>query len=66
MIKYNLGKKRKIKTTYALAFVATHNENTLASIAKYTAANASQITHVVYIEKPINFASETRKKKSIC
>ena len=43
--------------TYALAFVATHSENTFTSIATYTAANANHITHVVYIEKPMNLAS---------
>lgn len=34
MIKYSLGKNKNISITYALAFVATHNENTLRSIAK--------------------------------
>jgi len=50
-----------MRTTYALALVATHKEKTLTSMAKYTAANANQITHVVYIEKPINFASKNKE-----
>jgi hypothetical protein len=58
-----LGKKRNINTTYALAFVATHNAKILTSIAKYTAANASHITQVVYMEKPMNFASINAEDK---
>ena len=43
--------------------MATHNAKILTSIAKYTAANANHITHVVYMEKPINFASINTKTK---
>lgn len=63
MMRYSLGKKRNINTTYALAFVATHNAKILISIAKYTAANANHITHVVYMEKPINFASVNEERR---
>jgi len=44
--------------------VATHNAKILTSIAKYTAANANHITHVVYMEKPINFASINAEKET--
>ena len=54
---YTLGINKNMRMTVALKLVHKHKDKTLKSDPKYKGINAIQITNVVYIVKPINFAS---------